>query len=95
MAELRPQVAIAQLKLQLQGTTRSVQVHDSYEELLGERRSRSRMQWMSWSTNIRLNLEHLAAALRWTTWPQLMIDKLYEAAEMDLPRYGPTPISTR
>lgn len=89
VAELRPQVAIAELKAdKLKEQLASFQVHDSYKEL-SRRAAQAKTEMQSIARhNISLeeNLEHLEAALRSEKPPQRSdIQQLYEAAGIELP----------
>jgi len=89
VAELRPQVAIADLKAdKLKQDLAAFQVHDSYKELARRAaQAKTEMQAIA-RHNISLeeNLEHLEAALRSETPPQRSdIHQLYAAAGIELP----------
>lgn len=89
VAELRPQVAIAELKAaKLKQDLAAFQVHDSYKELFRRAaQAKTEMQAIA-RHNISLeeNLEHLEAALRSEKPPQRSdIQQLYAAAGIELP----------
>lgn len=89
VAELRPQVAIAQLKAdRLKEQLAAFQVHDSYKEL-SRRAAQTKTEMQSIARhNISLeeNLEHLEAALGSEKPPQRSdIQQLYAAAGIELP----------
>lgn len=89
VAELRPQVAIAQLKAdKLKEQLAAFQVHESYKEQSRRAaQAKTEMQMIA-RHNISLeeNVEHLEAALRSEKPPQRSdIQQLYEAAGIELP----------
>lgn len=89
VAELRPQVAIAQLKAdKLREHLTAFQVHDSYKEL-SRRAAQAKTEMQSiarYNISLEENLEHLEAALRSEKPPQRSdIQQLYEAAGIELP----------
>jgi len=89
VAELRPQVALADLKAaKLKQDLAEFQVHDSYKELSRRAaQAKSEMQVMA-RHNVSLveNLEHLEQALRSEQPPQRSdIQQLYAAAGVELP----------
>jgi uncharacterized protein YydD (DUF2326 family) len=89
VAELRPQVAIAQLRAnKLKEQLGAFQVHDSYKEQ-SRRAAQVKTQMQSiarHSVSLEENLEHLESALRSEKPPQRSdIQKLYVAAGIELP----------
>jgi len=89
VAELRPQVAITQLRAdKLKEQLATFQIHDSYNDL-SRRAAQTKFEMQSIARhNISLeeNLEHLKAALLSEKPPQRSdIDQLYKAAGIELP----------